>query len=76
VKEEVGLLGDLSSIIDAMKSLSCDRGNNIEQLTQAHYDEIEQMKRTHAYEKAKMSAEYGKMLRDCTDDNAVSSLDL
>jgi hypothetical protein len=70
------LLGDLSSIVDAMKSLSCDRGNNIEQLKQARYDEIEQMKRTHTYEKAKMSAEYGRMLRDCTDDNAVSSLDL
>jgi hypothetical protein len=40
------LLGDLSSIIDAMKSLSCDREKNIEQLKQAHYDEIEQMKQT------------------------------
>jgi hypothetical protein len=68
MKEEAGLLGDLSSIIDAMKSLSFDRGTNIEQLAQAHYEEIEQLKRMHAYEMAKLRTRRDRSL-------AVSPLD-
>jgi hypothetical protein len=74
LKEEADLLGDLSDMVDKMKSLSCDRSSSIAQLAQAHYDEIQQLKRTHAYQMSRMSSEYGKMLRDCTNEHAVTFL--
>jgi hypothetical protein len=51
-----------------MKSLSFDRGTNIEQLAQAHYEEIEQLKRMHAYQMAKLRTRRDRSL-------AVSPLD-
>jgi hypothetical protein len=59
-----------------MKTLSCDRGANVEQLAQAHYDKIEQLKRTHAYQMEELRTESDRLLMNAANQHWVSPLNL
>jgi hypothetical protein len=55
-----------------MKSLSHDRGANISQLAQKHFDEMEQLKRMHADEIQRLHSEHGVELKKATEGVVVS----